>query len=272
MASEESVYDILRRVPPANIEPRLYDAIHLCPDLTDNLLSTVDIPMKIVQDTAANGQFVACEFNRDLDSHRSPLSNQYFPPLADGQKIPDRLRQIEIKANQAFNAYRHLYFEGGICSVYLWDIEDKIFGFGVFIKNEINTRLRGGQKISGCIDCSDVIEVDESSGQATYTMTSSVLMHVDIDIGLSQPLNISGSTADRKVAKKPWKIDDDHIVNVGELVESNSAHFRDTIENIYVAKMKQIVDLIAKSDASASQAAVANELAALFAKRKAAGA
>ncbi|OHT16247.1 F-actin capping protein, beta subunit [Tritrichomonas foetus] len=224
--------------------------------------------MKIINDTSANGQFVACEFNRDLDSHRSPLSNKYFPDLPDGQQISKRLRSIEIKANTAFNAYRHLYFEGGICSVYLWDIEDKIFGFGVFIKNEINTTLRGGQKIHGSIDCSDVVEVDESSSTASYTMTSSVLMNVNLDIGLSKPLTISGSTADRKVRNMPWKSDDDHIVNIGELVESNSSHFRDTIENIYVSKMKQIVDLIAKTDASANQAAVANELAALFAKRR----
>ena len=266
--SEQSAYDILRRVNPANIEARLYDTIHLCPDLTDTLLSTVDVPMKIVDDTKANGKFVACEFNRDIDSHRSPLSNEYFPPLADGQAIPKRLRDIEIKANQAFNAYRHLYFCGGICSVYLWDIDEHVIGFGVFIKNEIDQTLRTGQKIQGCIDCSDVVEIEETSGSATYTLTSSVLMNVDLEIGLSQPLKISGSTASQKSQKKAWKTDDDHIINVGQLVESSSSQFRDKIENIYVSKMKEIVDLIAKSNASANQAAVANELAALFAKRQ----
>ena len=83
--SEDAVYDLLRRVQPSEIEPRLYDVIHLCPDLTDTLLSTVDTPMKIEEDPEAGGQFVACEFNRDIDSHRSPLSNKYYPPLADGQ-------------------------------------------------------------------------------------------------------------------------------------------------------------------------------------------
>ncbi|KAH0787726.1 F-actin-capping protein subunit beta [Histomonas meleagridis] len=268
--SEDAVYDLLRRVQPSDIEPRLFDVIHLCPDLTDTLLSTVDTPMKIQDDPEAGGKFVACEFNRDLDSHRSPISNKYFPPLPDGQQIPDRLRKMEIKANTAFNAYRHLYFQGGICSVYLWDIEDKLFGFGVFIKNIIDTKLRSGERIKGVIDCSDVIEVDESSSNATYTLTSSVLMHVSIDIGLTKPLSIGGSTADRKVATKPWKTDDDHIVNVGELVESNSAHFRDFIESIYISKMRQIIELMSNQDGRSQQAAVANELAALFAKRRAA--
>ncbi|KAH0790438.1 F-actin-capping protein subunit beta [Histomonas meleagridis] len=268
--SEDAVYDLLRRVQPSEIEPRLYDVIHLCPDLTDTLLSTVDTPMKIENDPEAGGQFVTCEFNRDLDSHRSPLSNKYYPPLPDGQQIPRRLRNIEIKANNAFNAYRHLYFQGGICSVYLWEIEDKLFGFGVFIKNNIDTKLRTGERIKGVIDCSDVVEVDESSSNATYTLTSSVLMHISIDIGLTQPLTIGGSTADRKVVTKPWKNDDDHIVNVGELVESNSAHFRDYIESIYISKMRQIIELMSNQDGRAQQAAVANELAALFAKRRAA--
>ncbi|KAH0787615.1 F-actin-capping protein subunit beta [Histomonas meleagridis] len=270
--SEEPAYDLLRRVKPSDIEPRLYDLIRLCPRLSETLLSTVDIPMKIKEDTAVGGLFVACEFNRDLDSHRSPLSNKYYPTLRDGQMIPERLRRIEIKANYAFNAYRHLYFHGGICSVYLWEIETKVFGLGVFIKNNINTKIRTGNSIKGVIDCSDVIEIDETNPKvAKYTLTSSVLMNVSIDIGLSKPLTIGGSTADRKIVERPWKNDNDHIVNVGELVESNSAHFRDYIEAIYISKMRQIIELMSNQDGMALQAAVAKELATLFAKKKASG-
>ena len=267
MSAEEAVYDLLRRVTPSDIEQRLYDAIHLSPDLTDTLLSTVDTPMKVIDDTTANGKFIACEFNRDLDSHRSPLSNKYFPDLPDGQPISKRLRDIEIKANRAFDSYRHLYFEGGISSVYLWDIEDKIFGFGVFIKNEVDTTLRTGQKITGSIDCSDVVEVDESGPTASYTMTSSVLMHVELDIGLSKPLIISGSTASRKSINKPWKNDDDHIVNIGEFVESTAKGFREAIDNIYISKIKQITELIAKSETSSNEDALANELRMKLAAR-----
>lgn len=268
--SEDAVYDLLRRVQPAEIEPRLYDTIHLCPELTDTLLSTVDIPMKIQDDPEAGGKYVTCEFNRDMDSYRSPLSNKYYPPLPDGQPIPDRLRRIEIRANNAFNAYKHLYFNGGICSVYLWEIEENIFGFGVFIKNIMDTKLRSGEKINGVIDCSDVVEVDESGPEATYTLTSSALMNISIDIGLSQPLTIGGSTSDRVECTRPWRCDDDHIVNVGELVESNSARFRDSIEAIYISKMKQIIELMSNQEGKALQASVANELAAMFARRGAA--
>jgi capping protein beta len=264
--TETAAYDLLRRVPPSKIEQRLYDTIRLAPDLTDTLLSTVDIPLKIVQDSDSNSPFVACEFNRDLDSHRSPHSNKYFPALPDGQKIPARLRNMETKANLAFGAYRQLYMQGGISSVYLWTIEDKLFGFGVFIKNEVNTKLRTGQPIQGTIDCSDVVEVDESSKRAKYTLTSSVLLKVSVDVGLSAPVSVSGSTADRKETVKEWNSDDDHIVNIGELIEMNAARFRDTINTIYVSKMKHIVELIANQDTNAVQKSLADAIKKRFGK------
>jgi capping protein beta len=173
---------------------------------------------------------------------------------------------MEVKANLAFGAYRQLYFQGGISSVYLWTIEDKLFGFGVFIKNEINTKLRTGQPIQGEIDCTDVVEVDESKKIAKYTLTSSVLLRVSVNVGLSEPVSVSGSTADRKESTKEFTSDDDHIVNIGELIEMNAARFRDTINTIYVSKMKQIVELIANQDTNAVQKSLADALKARFGK------
>ena len=40
--------------------------------------------------------------------HRSPWSNKYDPPLPDGAVPSDRLRRLEIEANQAFDTYREL--------------------------------------------------------------------------------------------------------------------------------------------------------------------
>jgi hypothetical protein len=34
----------------------------------------------------------------------------------------ERLRKLEVEANLAFDQYRELYFEGGVSSVYLWDL------------------------------------------------------------------------------------------------------------------------------------------------------
>jgi len=59
---------------------------------------------------------------------RSPWSNTYDPPLDDGTMPSERLRRLEIDANSAFEQYREMYYEGGVSSVYLWDLEHGFAG------------------------------------------------------------------------------------------------------------------------------------------------
>ena len=40
--------------------------------------------------------------------HRSPWSNRYEPPLEDGALPSERLRKMEIEANDIFDQYREL--------------------------------------------------------------------------------------------------------------------------------------------------------------------
>lgn len=35
---------------------------------------------------------------------------------------------MEVRANEGFDVYRELYYEGGISSVYFWDIDDGFAG------------------------------------------------------------------------------------------------------------------------------------------------
>ena len=51
------------------------------------------------------GQYVQCVV---FSLCRSPWSNKYDPPLEDGAVPSDRLRRLEIEANQAFDTYREL--------------------------------------------------------------------------------------------------------------------------------------------------------------------
>ena len=39
----------------------------------------------------------------------------------------ERLRRLEVDANAAFDQYREMYFEGGVSSVYLWDLVSFLF-------------------------------------------------------------------------------------------------------------------------------------------------
>ena len=63
-----------------------------------------EVPAKICNDDP-RGVFLCCEFNRDGDSYRSPISNKYYPTPEDESEmksIPESLRNLEIKLNKAF--------------------------------------------------------------------------------------------------------------------------------------------------------------------------
>jgi F-actin capping protein, beta subunit. len=72
-----------------------------------------------------NGKFWKSNFS-------SPWSNTYSPPLEDGAMPSESLRQLEIDANAAFDQYRDMYFEGGVSSVYLWDLDSGFAGEKAF--------------------------------------------------------------------------------------------------------------------------------------------
>ena len=60
---------------------------------------------------------------RSFNLNRSPWSNEFSPPLSDATYPSSKLRKLEITANEAFDTYRELYFEGGVSSVYFWDMD-----------------------------------------------------------------------------------------------------------------------------------------------------
>lgn len=68
---------------------------------------------------------------------RSPWSNKYYPPLEDGFLPSEKLRQLEVEANELFDAYRELYFEGGVSSVYLWDLDNGFAGCFLVKKSKL---------------------------------------------------------------------------------------------------------------------------------------
>lgn len=43
---------------------------------------------------------------------------------------------MEVKANEAFDVYRELYYEGGVSSVYLWNLDDGFAGVVLLKKCE----------------------------------------------------------------------------------------------------------------------------------------
>ncbi|CAB1353722.1 unnamed protein product [Coregonus sp. 'balchen'] len=207
--------DLMRRLPPQQIEKNLSDLIDLVPSLCEDLLSSVDQPLKIARDKVVGKDYLLCDYNRDGDSYRSPWSNKYEPPIDDGAMPSARLRKLEVEANNAFDQYRDLYFEGGVSSVYLWDLDHGFAGV-ILIKKAGD----GSKKIKGCWDSIHVVEVQEKSSGRTahYKLTST--MEKDETVGESSP----------------------HIANIGRLVEDMENKIRSTLNEIYFGKTKDIVN------------------------------
>jgi capping protein beta len=47
---------------------------------------------------------------------------------------------MEVKANEAFDVYRDLYYEGGASSVYLWNLDDGFAGVVLLKKGGFHLR------------------------------------------------------------------------------------------------------------------------------------
>ncbi|KAH7723072.1 CRE-CAP-2 protein [Aphelenchoides avenae] len=235
--SLDCALDLMRRLPPQNCEKHLGELIDLAPHLCEELLSSVDQPLKVAKDKETGREYLLCDYNRDCDSYRSPWTNTYDPPLEDGALPSDRLRKLEVECNAAFEAYRDMYFEGGVSSVYIWDIEHGFAGV-VLIKKQTDP-LRG---VKGCWDSIHVIEVKEKTPKnAKYKLTSTIMLWLQTDKEAAGTMNIGGSLTRQEERDCPVNDQNPHLVNIGRMVEDQESKMRSMLNDVYFGKTRQIV-------------------------------
>src|SRR5438067_5604545 len=87
--------DLMRRLPPQQVEKNLSDLIDLVPNLSEELLAAVDQPLKVVRDRTVGKDYLLCDYNRDGDSYRSPWTNTYTPPF-DGMYLTKKKKNKEF--------------------------------------------------------------------------------------------------------------------------------------------------------------------------------
>nr|CAG4651973.1 EOG090X098Y [Triops cancriformis] len=260
--------DLMRRLPPQQIERNLSNLIDLVPDLCEDLLSSIDQPLKVLRDKSNGKEYLLCDYNRDGDSYRSPWSNTYDPPLEDGTMPSERLRKMEVECNIAFDQYRQMYFEGGVSSVYLWDLEHGFAGV-ILIKRAGN----GERNIKGCWDSIHVIEVQEkSSGRsAHYKLTSTVMLWLQTSKPGSGTMNLGGSLTRQADSDGSVSEACPHIVNIGRMIEDMENKIRNTLNEIYFGKTKDIVNGLRSINSLSDQRqqqALKQDLASALQKRQ----
>jgi capping protein beta len=252
--------NVLRRTPPSDVENNLERLIALRPDLDEELCQRVDTPLELETDSRTGQQFVLCDYNRDGDSYRSPWSNEYYPPIDDGDdgfKPSATLRELEKEANQTFDVYRHLYFEGGVSSVYMWDLDNGGFAACFCIqKNAQGSKEFAGFK--GSWSSVHVFEVKPTGKKDTYNyrLTSTVLVSMPMklkglgDIDLSGSITKQAQRANTTLKSYTETSKQSHLEIMGPMLEDLELNLRSTIEGIYFQKTKEIINGMRVVDAA----------------------
>ncbi|KAF8001222.1 hypothetical protein HF325_003723 [Metschnikowia pulcherrima] len=260
--------DLLRRLDPKAVSSNLNSICSLLQldgsdegvELAQDLLAAVDTPLKVAKCPETNKLFLCCDYNRDGDLYRSPFSNKYAPETGDDDSpYPSPLlRQLEMKANESFDIYRDLYYEGGGYSlVYLWDtcedveansIEEGFAGVVLFKKET--------EDHSGKWDSVHVFEVaPESATLACYKVTSAVILDLQKDGGKKTVFLIRKHDK-ALLSTEGGSLEWAHLVNLGQLVEKLETNVRNLLQDVYFDKLKDIFlkDLRSLGDVSEKRA------------------
>lgn len=249
-AQLNSALNLMRRMPPSSIENSLAGLLELTPDLCEDLLTHIDQPLKIEQDSKTGKSFVKCDYNRDGDSYRSPWSNLYHPEVPDGFFPSAKLRTLETEANGLFDIYRKMYFDqGSHSSVYFFETSDEdtqdSFGSCWLIHKDVPQK---GSLQSGWWDSIHVFEVvpGTKAGHFVYRLTTTVMIAMIVgDEGAHKigKADLSGSMT--KQAEEEKKLDartGGHVQNMGEMLEQMELRIRNGIEGIYIQKTREVIN------------------------------
>jgi len=239
-----SALNLMRRMPPSSTENSLAGLLELAPDLTDELLTHVDQPLKNGKDLTTGKDFVLCDYNRDGDSYRSPWSNKYFPEMDDGFVPNDKLREQEILANKLFDIYRQKYFNGGVSSAYFFETDEKSsesFGACFLVHKDIDKQ---GSFKKGWWDSIHVFEVNPSGedNKSIYKLTTTVMISMVMKDKKIGSTDLSGLRTKQKEETLKTDKFTNHVTNMGTMLEDIETQIRTEIESIYIQKTRTVID------------------------------
>jgi len=262
MASQlDCALDLMRRLPPRDIEENLAGLIDLLPDNIEDLLSSVDQPLKIATCKQTGKDYLLCDYNRDGDSYRSPWSNQYDPPIEDGAVPSEKLREMEVNANGVFDVYRSMYYEGGVSSCYMWDL-DEGFAAVVLIKKTTDTKKK--DSLVGTWDSIHVIEVTEKGKKAKYKLTSTIMLSMTTTNAQLGEFSLAGSLTRQAESDGDLDASNTHISNMGRMIEDMEFKLRNALDQIYFGKTKDIANELRSAMGSKSAKARMDQQASLL--------
>jgi len=257
----EYALDVVRRMPPNLVPSTVEHLLAVCSDqdAQDEIAQVVDQPLRVAKCAQTGKDYLLCHYNCDGGhSYRSPWSGEYDPPLVEGTQPSARIRRLEQVANEAFGVYRDLYYEAGaISSVYMWDLDDGFAGVALF-KKQVEGALKPADaedvdaaassadtsRITSAWDSLHIFEARERGRQAHYKLTSTVLLGMKYQATPLDAAHVSqAASITRQSEHDALPLDDavnDHIGNLGRLVEDSEAKIRALLHDVYFGKMQNI--------------------------------
>ena len=143
-----------------------------------------------------------------------------------------------------------MYYEGGISSIYLWDLDEGFAGVVLLKKTSTDKKAAGWDSIH-------VFEVDErrttgggaAGKSAHYKLTSTVILHLAHNSGSKDDtMSLAGSMTRQlestlALASSGGALgaDASHVVNIGKLVEDMEGKMRNLLQEVYFGKAKDVV-------------------------------
>lgn len=152
---------------------------------------------------------------------------------------------MEESINTAVDVYRELYYEGGVSSAYLWQLDEGFAGCVLFKKSA----QQGGSAGKGGWDSIHVLEVKEAATKrsANYKLTSTVILDLGLQTGAVDNLELAGNLTRQTQQDLPLnglrdaEIEQSHVVNIGKMVEDMETRMRNLLQEVYFGKAKDVV-------------------------------
>jgi len=128
------------------------------------------------------------------------------------------------------------YFEGGISSVYLWDMDDGFAGC-VLLKKAVSP----SPKSNGSWDSIHVFDAQDRARTAHYKLTSTVILSLGTDAENLGTMDLSGNMV--RQVEQDMAVEDDgsHVANIGKMVEDMELKMRNLLQEVYFGKAKDVV-------------------------------
>lgn len=127
-----------------------------------------------------------------------------------------------------------MYFEGGVSSVFLWDLDDGGFAGVVLLKKTLDPEHGG----TGSWDSIHVFETSERGRAAHYKLTSTIMLQMISDEG---KIELSGSMTRQCEQDAPLVDASSHISNAGRMIEDQELKMRNLLQEVYFGKTHDVV-------------------------------